>query len=85
MDEQTIFCDRTIEQALSDLPAVISVFLTYRLACVGCYMTRFCTLEDAVTTYGLPREQFLADLRQAASVGREPGRSEDRAATAVKV
>lgn len=73
MDEQTISCDRTIEQALSDQPAVIPVFLTYRLACVGCYMTRFCALEDAITTYGLPREQFLADLWQAAARGARTG------------
>jgi hybrid cluster-associated redox disulfide protein len=71
MDAHTIALDWTIEQVLSDLPAVIPVFLTHRLACVGCYMTPFCTLEDAITTYSLPREQFLADLRHAASACRQ--------------
>jgi len=65
MDAHSIALDSTIEQVLSDLPAAIPVFLMYRLACVGCYMTLFCTLEDAIKTYNLPREQLLADLRQA--------------------
>ena len=67
MDAYPIALDRTIEQVLSEQPALIPVFLTYRLACVGCAMALFCTLEDAVTTYNLPREQFLADLQHAAS------------------
>ena len=71
MDAHAIALDRTIEQVLSDQPAVIPVFLTYRLACVGCSMALFCTLEDAVTTYNLPREQFLADLRHATSACRQ--------------
>jgi hybrid cluster-associated redox disulfide protein len=73
MDAHPIALDRTIEQVLSDQPALIPAFLTYRLACVGCSMALFCTLEDAVTTYNLPREQFLADLRHAASA---PGQDE---------
>ncbi|HEU5015361.1 MAG TPA: hypothetical protein VFT66_22770 [Roseiflexaceae bacterium] len=84
MDEYTIARDATIEQVLSDQPAVLPVFMKYRLACAGCYMTVFCTLEDAITTYRLPREQFLADLCQAASAGRAPGGSEARAADAIK-
>jgi hybrid cluster-associated redox disulfide protein len=83
MDEPTISRDQPVEQMLSDQPAMIPVFLKYRLACVGCSMALFCTLEDALTTYGLPREQFLADLRQAARAAREPGSSDSRAATHV--
>ncbi len=67
MDVFAIALDQTIEQVLADQPETIPVFLSYRLACVGCYMSLFCTLEDAVTTYNLPREQFQADLRQAAN------------------
>ena len=67
MDAYMIALDQTIEQVLADQPGTIPVFLSYRLACVGCYMSLFCTLDDAVTTYNLPREQFLADLRRAAS------------------
>jgi hybrid cluster-associated redox disulfide protein len=69
MDSGSIAPDWTIERILSEQPAAIPVLLAHRLACVGCYMTVFCTLEDAVTIYRLPREQFLADLRHAASAG----------------
>ena len=71
MDSRSIAPDWTIERVLSEQPAAIPVLLAHRLACVGCYMTVFCTLHDAVTIYRLPREQFLDDLRQAASVPRQ--------------
>jgi hybrid cluster-associated redox disulfide protein len=67
MEVNAIALDQTIEQVLAGQPGTIPVFLSYRLACVGCSMSLFCTLEDAVTTYNLPREQFLADLGRAAS------------------
>ena len=76
MGEHAIAHDKTIEQVLSDQPAVLPVFLAHRLACVGCYMTRFCTLEDAITTYGLPRDRFLAELRRGTAMAREPGHSD---------
>ena len=78
MDAHSIALDWTIEQVLTDQPALMPVFLTYRLACVGCSMALFCTLEEAITTYNLPREQFLADLRHVANAQLES--SESRAA-----
>jgi hybrid cluster-associated redox disulfide protein len=71
MDAHPVAIDRTIEQVLFEQPAIIPVLLAYRLACVGCSMALFCTLEDAVTTYNLPREQFLADLGHAASARKQ--------------
>lgn len=71
MDSRSIAPDWTIERILSEQPAAIPVLLAHRLACVGCYMSVFCTLDDAITIYRLPREQFLADLRQAASAPRQ--------------
>lgn len=74
MDSRSFAPDWTIERLLSEQPATLPVLLTYRLACIGCSMSVFCTLEDAVTTYGLPREQFLADLQHAADAcGRGEG------------
>ena len=68
MDSRSFAPDWTIERLLSEQPAALPVLFAYRLACIGCCMSVFCTLEDAVTTYGLPREQFLAELQQAAGM-----------------
>jgi hybrid cluster-associated redox disulfide protein len=67
MDPRTLTLDWTIEQMLSDHPAAIPVLLEYRLACVGCLMAPFCTLEEAAQAYHLGREQLLDDLRRVVS------------------
>jgi hybrid cluster-associated redox disulfide protein len=72
MDFRSSAPDWTIERTLSEQPAAIPVLLAHRLACVGCYMTPFCTLEDVITTYALPREQLLAELHQAIDTARAP-------------
>ncbi len=48
-------------------PEVIPVFLDRRMACVGCNMARFETLQDASRIYGINPEQFLADINRAIS------------------
>jgi hybrid cluster-associated redox disulfide protein len=71
MDSHSITPDWTIERILSEQPAAIPVLLAHRLACVGCYMTAFCTLEDAITIYRLPHEQLLEDLQLSTRIGRK--------------
>ncbi|KPV54227.1 hypothetical protein SE17_05050 [Kouleothrix aurantiaca] len=72
MDTRSIARDWTIERIFSEYPAAIPVLLAHRLACVGCSMARFCTLEDAMTIYRLPHEQLLEDLQQAIGNVRRP-------------
>jgi hybrid cluster-associated redox disulfide protein len=45
---------------------VVKVFLDRKMACPGCAMAPFETLEDAVRNYGLTAEGFLAEVRRAA-------------------
>jgi hypothetical protein len=59
--------DQTVAQTLGWDGDLSRVFLDRRTACVGCYLARFCTLEDVARTYGFPLEGFLAELREAAS------------------
>ncbi len=46
-------------------PATIPVFIKNRMVCVGCPMTRFNTLSDAIRIYNLSRETFLQELVHA--------------------
>lgn len=51
-----------VADLLSEWPEVIPVFLNRRMACVGCNMARFETLQDASRIYGVNLEQFLAEI-----------------------
>jgi hybrid cluster-associated redox disulfide protein len=57
--------DRTVADVLSRWPQTVPVFLRYRLACIGCSLSRFEQIADVVRTYDLDRNRFLAELRQA--------------------
>lgn len=57
--------DQTVEVVLGRWPAAIGVFLRSRMACVGCAMARFDTLEQAARSYGLPVDALVGALREA--------------------
>lgn len=52
----------TIAELLSRWPESAPVFHRHGMACVGCALASFCSVADAAETYGLPLEQFLAEL-----------------------
>lgn len=54
-----------ISDLLERWPAAADVFHDYAMACVGCAVAPFYTIEDAALVYGLPPEQFAADLLRA--------------------
>ncbi len=62
MNERTITPDLRMADITNTWPMTIPVFLKYRMICVGCYMSSFDTLEDALKIYGLPVEQVLDEL-----------------------
>ena len=74
MDSRSMAPDWTIERILSEQPAAIPVLLSHRLACVGCYMTMFCTLDDAKTC----RDQQTYIIRHSARCGHLYGRPKPR-------
>ena len=71
MNPGTLTGNQSIKALLSNWPAAVSVFLAYRLACVGCCMAPFCTLDEVIATYHLPRARFLTDLQQRSMPVRE--------------
>ena len=62
----SILADLTIAELLNRWPEIAPVFHRYGMACVGCALESFCSVTDAAETYGLPLEQFLAELAQVA-------------------
>ena len=57
----------TLKELFDRWPQAIPVFLHHRMICVGCSMSIFDTLADAMTNYGLSEAAFQAEL--AAAVG----------------
>lgn len=54
----------TVEQAFASFPGAAGVFLASRTGCVGCFLARFCTLEDVARVYELPLQDLLGKLRE---------------------
>jgi Fe-S cluster biogenesis protein NfuA len=67
MRAQTLSDDTTVVDALRTSPAIGSVLLSMRTACVGCYLARFCTLSDISKHYRLPWQAFIDKLRRVQS------------------
>jgi len=38
--------------------------MAQKTACVGCHLSRFCTLEDVVSTYEKDGSEFFAELEK---------------------
>ena len=57
------FLHTTVAEALAVDPACARVFLAHGMACVGCPMARFETIEEAARSYGLEPAALAAALQ----------------------
>ncbi|HEY9087700.1 MAG TPA: DUF1858 domain-containing protein [Anaerolineaceae bacterium] len=64
---QSDLIERTtsISDLLRDYPQAIPVFLKHHMACVGCSMSAFETIESAACIYGIAPETLLDEVRSA--------------------
>ncbi|WP_322791729.1 DUF1858 domain-containing protein [Bellilinea sp.] len=68
-----------ISELLRDHPATIPVFIRHRMVCVGCWMSKFDTIADAVWNYGLDMEEFLLELNNFVQLEPPQGNSDSGA------
>ncbi|AWM03278.1 DUF1858 domain-containing protein [Bradyrhizobium amphicarpaeae] len=54
--------DDLVDNIMRTAPHTIRVFLAFRMACVGCPIATFHTVDDACREHGIDREKFLAAL-----------------------
>lgn len=52
----------SVADVLERWPELIPTFLEHRMACVGCSMAAFETLQDAARIYGIHPVRFLEEL-----------------------
>lgn len=55
----------SVAELLANQPQVIPIFLRHGMACVGCSMAAFETLEDAARIYGVKFEAFFKEITRA--------------------
>jgi hybrid cluster-associated redox disulfide protein len=60
-----ILPDSRLSDLMREQPQTIPVFLRHHMVCVGCWMSKFDTVADAVWNYGLDMETFLRELNQS--------------------
>jgi len=54
--------DDLVDDIMRAAPHTIRVFLAFRMACIGCPIATFHTVEDACREHGIDRDKFVAAL-----------------------
>ena len=67
IEKQSFSADSTVADILARSPQTASVFLRHRMACVGCPMATFETLDSPAKAYEFAFEEFLGELEFAAA------------------
>lgn len=67
----SLSADLTMEQLMRRWPGAVAVLTTWRMACPGCPMAPFMTIDEAARAYGVPADRLLDDLRRSVAAGRE--------------
>ena len=53
-----------IADLLQASPHLASLLIELRVDCVGCFMNKFCTIEDLCARYDLEQEQVISRIRE---------------------
>lgn len=62
---------QTVSDFLRERPQAVRVFLRRGMACPGCAMAPFESLEEVARVYRIPLEPFLRELVEADDVHRD--------------
>ena len=65
MLDSTPHTEMTIEMLLNRWLETAVIFRHYKMICIGCQVSAFCTIKDAAEIHDLPVDQLLAELNQA--------------------
>lgn len=57
----------SVESLFERWPGTVQLFIRHQMACPGCYLSGFDTLEGALQIYQIEEEPFLDDLQRIIS------------------
>lgn len=63
MSDKDQLAAMTVEVILETWPRTARVFHAYKMACVGCVLAPFYSLEEATSIYHIPLNEFIEDLQ----------------------
>jgi hypothetical protein len=56
---------QTVQEVLEGQPKTRHAFKTLKTQCIGCHLSRFCTLQDVATAYEITPDLLLKELSRA--------------------
>lgn len=56
-----------VDEVFQKWPGVFSVFMENKTKCPGCFMQKFCTLEDVAETYQISSEKLIQEIERVAN------------------
>ena len=71
MERSTLTASMAVAEVMTRWPQTVSIFLNYRMACVGCTMSPFDNLADVSEIYGLDLDRLLDELQHAITLDRK--------------
>jgi hybrid cluster-associated redox disulfide protein len=67
MNSYSIDSSWIVQNVLDEFPALLPVFTSWKLDCLGCSMSSFCNIQEVAEDYHLNLDQFLQELNAAIS------------------
>lgn len=58
----------TVADILTAYPQTAELFIEEKTSCIGCYLSRFCTLEDVARVYALDVQKFLLKFQNLTQI-----------------
>ena len=69
--------ETSIAEILQTWPETIQVFINHGMICVGCHMSAFDTLAEAIANYGYSADNFSQELNKAITKKLESTKNHD--------
>lgn len=61
----------TVAEILKTHPQTTKLFIQWKTDCTGCYLSRFCTLEEVAAIYSLDLRDILAEIQSLVQIPKE--------------
>jgi hybrid cluster-associated redox disulfide protein len=61
---KNFYLSRSVESLFERWPGTVQLFLQHQMACPGCHLAGFESLEGALQVYQIKHQPFLDDLHQ---------------------
>jgi hybrid cluster-associated redox disulfide protein len=68
METSLFLADQTVAQILKERPQSAHVFINMKTDCVGCYMMKFCTLQDVSENYSIDLDELIEKFQTDISI-----------------